>query len=520
MTAPPPQDSPAWKSPAYVEMQPRWTRCRDVRGGTEVFHAKAADYLPKFEVESAQDWRARVAMTVVVDFLEQAISTFVGLGLRHDPELGEAVPRELVDDWENLDGEGNHGAVVAQMALDQALTDGHVVLFTDHPTVAQPITLLQERQLGIRPYLVRVPIDRILSWRTTIIGGQRWLWQFVFEEVTEEADGAFGARTRRRYRVFRQAFHALATPSGAATDDPTKPFVRYEVWEERQDGETTSVVRIDEGILRGPSRIPVAVVYGGSQKGFLRSKPPLDGLAFSNIRWAQVMSDRTASLHRCGIPIPVVIGQLVADPTTGQRPATLKLSSSSPLQVDTGGDFKIVEAQGTALEQARLELEDWEKRMGTQSLAMLQRDTAAAETATAHRLNRGREESKLARALRSLEDALEASLQFMADYRGLDREAIDVTVRRDFGDIVDPQTLELLSRLEERKQLTLVRLLTELKRASLFGNDFDPEDEAEQLERDLGDEPMGTGMDPDDAIAQQIARAAADRQAAGAEADA
>ena len=491
------QDSPAWISPAYQEMQPRWSRCRDVRGGTEVFRAKRAQYLPKFEVESPKDWAARVEMTVVVDWLEQAITTFVGIGMRHDPTLGADVPPEIVEDWENLDGDGNHGAMVAQRALDQALTDGHVVLFTDHPTATATLTRQQEQELRIRPYVMRVAVDRIPSWRVGMIGGERWLLQFVIQETTDEPDGTFATSPKTRYRVFRQQFESAGSGSGGVMGlDLTRPYVSWETWEEVSGHGVNATVKTNEGTLRGPTRIPVAVVYGGQGTGILMSKPPFDGLAFSNIRWAQVMSDRTASLHRCGIPIPVIIGQLAADPTTLKQPADLKLSSSSPLQIDVGGDFKIVEAQGTVLEQARLELQDWEKRIGAQSLAILQRDTAGAETATAHRMNRGREESKLARALRSLEDALELSLQFMADYRGLDRELIDVTVQRDFGDVVDPQTLDLLSRLQERGQLTITRLLMELQRASVFGNDFVVADEVADIERGMGMEPMGMGPPP------------------------
>lgn len=459
---------PTWLSPAYLEMLPKWRRCRDVRGATDTLRAKRSEYLPKFDVESAKDWDVRVMMTVVVDWFEQAITTFVGLGLGHDPELGATTPPEIVADWENLDGEGNHGAVVAQYALDQALTDGHMVLLTDYPVVSRSLTKLEEIDQDICPYVVRIPIDRILSWRVSTLGAAQVVTQVVFEEPTMINEGAFGSTSLMQYRVFR------------LRDTGTTTEVAWEKWRTLEK----ETVRIAEGVLRGPKRIPMAVVYGGQQDGLLRSRPPFDGLAHSNLRWAQLMSDRTASLHRCGIPIPVIIGQFALDPLTGKPPADVKMSSSHPLQIDQGGDFKIVEAQGTALEQTRLDLQDWEKRIAAQSLAMLQRDTANADTATAHRMNRGREESKLGRALRSLEDALELSLQFMCDYRGLDRELIDVTVRRDYGDVVNPVTLELLSQLQLRGQLTMTRLLRELQRASMFSRDFNVENETADLETD------------------------------------
>jgi len=488
---------PNAKSRAYAEMQPRWQLCREVRGGTESIRKHAASYLPRFIAEDVRDWQARVNMTVVVDFFEQAVVTFVGL-LRSDPDLGENVPAELREDWENLDGEGNHGAVVAQFALDAMLTDGHVVLFADSPPTMGTMTRAEQQAGGVRPYVVLVKVDQILSWRTGLKGGERLLLQFVFQECTEEPDGAFGSRTVTRYRVYRQQFEPVER-EGRLTEDLTRGFVLWELWEEQTTSENvTAMVMVNAGRLYGPTRIPARVAYGGNREGLLRSKPPLLGLAYSNIRWGQVMSERASALNRCGMPVPVIVGELVGQVGPDGKPSTdIVLSSSHGVHLKTGGDFRFAEAQGSALEQARQELQDWEKRMGAQSLAMLQRDTASAETATAHRLNRGREDSKLRRALRSLEDALEGTLQDMAAYRGLDPETIDVTVNRDIGDVVPPEVLTLLSSLEEKGQLTLERLLVELHRARLLGNDFDPQEEVLAVRQQMGTEPATNGAGAD-----------------------
>lgn len=482
------KDQPTWKSPAYLEMEKRWQRCRDIRAGTDVIREKKHAYLPRFVAEDGRDWDARVNMTVVVDFFEQAVTTFVGMGLRTDPELGKEVPEEIQEDWENLDGEGNHGAVVAQHALDAALTDGHCVLLAESPEF--PLGLRGDEQLdrGIRPYMVIIKINQICSWRAEVKGGEKILMQFVFEEPVEAADGEFGAKTLSRYRRFRQQFPMVKRPSGQVEEDLAAGFVEWELWEETTRG---SYSKIKSGVLAGVTRIPAWPVYGGKREGILKSRPPLDGLAHSNIRWAQVMSERASSLNRCGMPIPVILGDLIAQPGPDGKPsADIVLSSTRGVHLKTGGDFKFAEATGTALEQTRLELQDWEKRMGAQSLAMLQRDTEAAETATAHRMNRGREESKLRRALRSLEDALEGVLQDMARYRGLDPETIDITLNRDIGGVVPPEVLTLLSSLEEKGQLTLTRLLLEIKRAGLVGNDFDPEAEVKKVRQEMGTEPL------------------------------
>src|SRR5690606_20304874 len=84
-----PADRPDQLSPAYKAMAPGWTLCRDVRGGTDTLRAKKETYLPRFGVEPEEDWNARVAMTFVPSFLDQAIELAVGLITRHDPQLAE-----------------------------------------------------------------------------------------------------------------------------------------------------------------------------------------------------------------------------------------------------------------------------------------------------------------------------------------------------------------------------------------------------------------------------------------------
>src|SRR5688572_21425934 len=85
-------DQPNWVSSASQEMRDAAKRCRDIREATPKLRKEKTTYLPRFQAESLKDWEARVGMTVVLDFFEQAVTTLVGLGLRHDPKLGEKVP--------------------------------------------------------------------------------------------------------------------------------------------------------------------------------------------------------------------------------------------------------------------------------------------------------------------------------------------------------------------------------------------------------------------------------------------
>lgn len=502
-----PNDLPTAEHPAVPRMRPKWQRSRIVRGGTDSFRAEKATLLPRYSAEDMIDWDARVSLTVVIDFLNQAIEGLVGLGLRHDPELGANVPEQLADYWEDLDGEGNHGTVVLAQTLDQAIQDGHHVLFTDHPVVDRKMRLDEERALNLRPYVRRIGVDQIKSWRTIVVGGRRILGQFVFTETVDVPTGVFGSSSVTRYRVYRQRFRAMGRGKDAPID-LKRPYVEWEVWEEQQHGAVTTVERTSSGTIRkGPTQIPIAIAYGGKRGKVLESEPVLDGLAHANIRWGQVASDLANTLHLAGIPIPVIIGKLLEELDENGKPKSdLRISTSKPLEIDAGGDFKFVSASGESLASSRAELQDWETRMGAMALSIIQPTSRTTETATESNRQRAKEQSKLQRSLRSLEDAAEQTLIYMAQYAGLPTEGCEITIRRDFDDILSIEHLRLLSDLADRRQLTLRRFLREIKRAGAVGTDFEVDEEVDALERQEHDAPEGPDPETlsDDELAARV----------------
>lgn len=500
MTAP--VHRPDTPSATYRALEPKWQRCRDVRGGTDVFREKATTYLPRFLAEADKDWATRVSQTFVTSYLDQAIGMSVGLISKHDPELGAEVPAILKADWENLDGQGNHGAVVTQMAQDQALQDGHVILLTDAPP--EQAARADEEAATWRPYVVRVGVDDILSWRTAVIGGRLTLLQLVIRERALEADGTFGERTATRYKVFRQAWATGADAAGVAFTDYTKPYVQWERWEEVRSptGEVTDLTlaahgdlgrfRADGSRLSGPSQIPVAVIYGGKPTGILTSRPPLEDIAFANIRWAQVESERAATLHKAGIIMLAVTGELQGAPETGKAAGAagvLRITQGGGIHLKAGGSAEWIEPQGTALDQQFKEREAIEKRIAGMALAILKEDPIAPATATESRREQAKEESLLARLVRSTKDALEQTLIYLAEFRGLPTTSLSVTLPRDFATFISTEDLRLASELEEKGQLTMATLLQMVARSGRFGDGFDPAAEAEALAQEAVTEP-------------------------------
>lgn len=474
-------DSPALECSAYRAMKARWDICRAVRGGTETLcRTDAATYLPRWEAETAKDWDTRRLITFAYDALSQAENALVGLALRHGVDLGDDVPERIRADWEDINGQGTHGDLFAQLVLADALIDGHCGILAEYPVTQPGMTFEEEQQLGLRAYLVRVPASQIINWQTFVYGGQQRLSLLVIREEHEVPDGAFGAKVECRYRVFRQRFRELDRFGNSI-----KPFVTYQVYTQG-DGSGKELLAGPVAEIKGPAWIPLAVVYGGQQEGLLRSRPPLLGLAYTNIDHTQIKSERRISQHLCSVPWRVITGVDPNDKTP------IVVSATEATRLGPNADAKILEPAGAGLADLRQELLDLERRMALQSGAMLDSEQAgpAPTTATEARIVRSQKESKLARAVRSLEDALEACFGFMADYYRLD-DGGSVTIRRDFGDFLSPDQQRILSDARARGDLTLELFLRVLKMSSMLPSDVDIAQEAEAARREMASEGMG-----------------------------
>lgn len=144
-------------------------------------------------------------------------------------------------------------------------------------------------------------------------------------------------------------------------------------------------------------------------------------------------------------------------------------------------DAKYVETTGSGLEQSRQELQDIEQRMAALGLSMLQRQSRAAETAEAKRIDRAVEESELGAFARSLEDAIEDALRFHAMWLDLEGGG-SAQVNRDFDtQPIDPGAVSVLLKAVGDGALSIETMWEILVRGEILPDTFDPEIEQERL---------------------------------------
>lgn len=460
-------DTPRFRSSLYWEMAPFWKICRDLFSGTKAVRANAEVYIPQNGSETAKDYVGRIQRTECFPGFQHSIKGLTGIVTREDPELQEDVPLRIVEEAEDIDGQGTHFAVFAKRYFMDGLITGHAGILIDVPAVEEAnvgkLTLKEETERGLRAYWILIHAENIYSARFRTINGVITLTQIVFHESTEESAGEFATYTLSRYRVFKC--------------DPDNDLVTWELWEDDIEGLASDPPKkISFGPVTNQTRIPFVVFYAGQRIGPLHTEPTLLDLAYSNIAHIQVLSDRRHSLHIASVPILVFVGRpLSAQMDEDGESKTQEVGSNVGLDVPIGGDVKYVEHTGSALSATREELQDIERRMSVLGLSLLQQMVRPAESAEAKRIDKSEKDAVVKSPARSWVDSMEMALQFMANYYR-EESGGSIFVNDDYEDVVlDSTMIKVYSDLVAADQLDLETMYTILKNRGAIPKDVDIE---------------------------------------------
>lgn len=422
---------PSTRSKASKVQMPALKLVRDLWAGPERVAAETTVYLPKNLGEDDPNYKQRLSRSVFVNFFRRTVEGLVGLIFADDPVLGDDVPPQIVELWENIDLEGTHGDVFVRESLQDAMTAGHSAILVEFPEVSQAdiddgTASRLEAEGVLRPYWVPIKKENILSWRESTVGGRKLLDQVVIAEHHTVPDGPFGEDHDVRYRVlFRR-------PRGDGTAEVG--FVLLKVHENK------TVERIGEGLYPTQDEIPIVEVpTSGSIKTFV-SQPPLIDLAWLNVAHYQQWSDYAWSLHKTCVPIFVVSGWDLTDDLGD--PVPLKLGPNSAVTMSNPQSSASFQSHsGASLQQCKQALDDLKSDMGTLGLTMLAPQKRVAETAESRRIDKSTSDSTLGVTARSDQDAIEQALQFTANYMNLP-EGGSITINRDFDQMaMDPAVM-------------------------------------------------------------------------------
>jgi len=471
------KDQPNAKGAEALRMKPLIRLVRDVYGGTRVMRDAGVKHLPKHPAEDDPTYQIRLKMALLFNALKRTVGGLNGMIFRKDVELTEIDPN-ILEHTEDIDRRGRNLTEFAKQIAEDGLIDGVVFFHVDFPAVPDGAgeTLADERALKLRPHWIPVRAKDFVSARFNV-DGDLTLRQFVYREWVTETSGAFLEEIVEQFRVLR----------------PGKFFVfRYEL----VDGKRTDKLKLfDTGVTNmpgsDPQEIPIVVVHA-KRIGPFEGEPPLLDLAYENIAHYQVRADHLNAIHVANVPIPIFIGR-ERDDEEGDE---LKVGHGFGIDLPVDGDAHYMEWTGKSIENSRTELKDIELRMAVLGLAMLQRETRAAETAEAKAMDKAAEDSALASFAGNIESGLNRGLELHARWLAADKPGT-ATINRDYMiTALDAATIDKLIQMVGGSMLSLDTLWATLVRGEILPDTFDPELERELIE--AGIELVAPKPPPDD----------------------
>jgi hypothetical protein len=399
----------------------------DLLEGTRAMHRNAVTYIREWDAEDRTVWRRRATTEQLYEGFGRTVSASVGKLFATPPQMEWPTQQAVMEAlWDNIDGKGTKGSVAAKHFAHDAIADGYALILVDHPAAPDGtvVTRANEAALNLRPRWAFYARSAVLSWRTAVANNVEYLAMLTLAE-TEEQASAFGVSTTQYVRELY-------------ADGAVAGWRRWRLVE--VDGQQSWTLDSD-GVFRnrvGQTRatIPVSIGYAGRSHGWCVARPPLLGVAWANLGHWQQASNLRFYRELAAFPQPTIIGNIVDE--TGTGVGQLKLGPLVLVHLKGDGmggnaEFKWTELTGTALEQVEAGVRAKEQEIAAMGLSFMSRDTRAAETAEAKRLDAAAEDSTLATAGQAIEDALNQAAVDTAWFMGLDAtQAFTVTLNRDY----------------------------------------------------------------------------------------
>lgn len=484
---------PDANSADYNLMAPLWKKVAAFATGTDGMRKVASNYLPKFDNEAEDDYKARLSTSPFTNVYDDIVGGLASKPFSRevafeDPDEVDEVFEQL---YENIDGRGNNlhvfGEQVFREGLENAI-DWILVDFTRLPPLSPdgpPRSQAEEQRLGARPYWVRVAASNVKGVYSDMVRGNEVITHFRFYEPALVRDG-FGEQVKERYRVFdRKPFRdadgntdykpATWTILEKHTDDKGKV-----TWEKFDEGAVTIGV-----IPAVPFRTGKRIGNGWAVQAPLSKLVDMQMDAFQ-----QEGNIRNLELLTC---YPMLTANGVAQPmqapaVPGQPPAPVKVRVGpravlwAPPQGGGGspGSWAYIEPGTESLKALAGRLDTTWKNMREIGMQPLAESNITVITSANVSV---KAKSALQAWILMFKDTLEQAFVVTALWLGKTKEeAPGVDVYKDFGvDLQSGKDVDALLKANEQRVLSGETVRTELKRRNILMDSFVEEDEVQRL---------------------------------------
>lgn len=446
--------------PQYDEFLPVWKTCRDATTGQRAVHAGGDEYLPKLSGQSQADYKAYLTRALYFNATGRTVEGMVGLVFRKRPTI--ALPVALEPYLTDIDAAGQSLNGFAQQIVEEVVKVSRVGVLVEYPPapeVEAPITIDTARQLGQRPYLTTYKAESILNWRVERVNNQSMIVSvFLSEKYGEDDDGEDLIQIRELF------FDGL---------------YGQRIW--RSNSQGWAVISEYYPTMNGQRIRMIPFFIAAPKEGTIDVQNPIiESLAYVNLAHYRNSADLENGAHVAGLPTPWVNG--ITDPSEAPE-IYLGATTCLKLPPDATAGFLQCGSEGFAtLEKAMTRKEEQMAALGARMLAP---EKKQAETAEAHEIKRGGENSVLATLAGSVESTITKALRFMAEWVGSNPEEVAFELNKDYI----PATMDAAMLREwvatwQSGGFSYETFIGGLQRGELIPDTITPEDEKERIEQD------------------------------------
>lgn len=377
--------------------------------GTKAMIEAGEHFTPKYPAEDHDSYQTRLKGTTLFNALEITIMEMVGKPFSKAIQLNEDVPETIVEQFQNIDGQGRDVTAFFKDAFKDAMIDGISFIHVDFTRIQPSIegeepTFADQIVQGARPNAILYQANQILGFKSENINGVQTLTEIrIYEEITE-ADGEWGEVIVEQIKVLRQG--------------------SFELWRLNKDDKTgKSWYLYDVGAI-SLDYVPIVPIYVNRTK-YMVGEPPLKSLAELNLEHWISSSDQRKALMFERFSMLVFTGVNATTQIDAGPDRVVKLQ-------DPESKWGRIESTGKGIEAGRLDLEAIERRMQHAHMTVQLQNEQGDVTATAASIDSEESNAGLLAAAQSLQDSIDQVIQIFSDYQNLG-EGGTSTVNKAFG---------------------------------------------------------------------------------------
>jgi hypothetical protein len=460
---------PSTVSEAYAEMAPKWAMAEALLGGTEAMRAAGTIYLPQHPHEDNSNYFERLNTTTLYNMFTLTLDSLVGKPFSDRLEPNSDVPDEIKELLPDIDKQGNDLHAFARNWFRDSLAKCFSHVFIDMPRPPAPEngtvrTIADDIQDKARPYAVFIKPENVIFMREAEIDGEKTLVHVRIKECTYRPYGfteieVHQIRTYDLVKLLDGQYKVDCSLYELGKDRNNKP-----IW-----------IQVDY-FQMDIDRIPLVTFYA-NYESLMRGLPPLEDLAFLNIRHWQSTSDQYNILTVARFPMLAVSGAYDAPEQNVMAIGPRQLLATRA----ENGKFYYVEHSGKAIQAGNDDLEKLEQQMASYGAEFL-RKRPGGQTATARALDSAESMSPLQDMTARFADAMARMLSFFAKWMGIE-EGGTIKIATDFGpEEVSDVDLRSLNEARRNRDLSRQQYLKEMIRRGALAEDFSFEDNLKELE--------------------------------------